>query len=562
MVLLISSASLAPVAAVGSAVDPAPDQAAGAALGGEAAEDLPGSPFRLHDGVIVNLRPFNTDFSALEPWIDGISAVRVWGGSRGMATYPTADAVPEVLLEGPSSRWNVVTQEEIDALVDLQERHGVSVIYMMSINDTLESQTAFVHRLLDNGLDLVMLEMGNEIYLRKFREGDVGGLGVTRKILAEDYVELLEEWVPALRAEFGLPIYVVGASHSGTQSGGDQHRQHWNHVVRAALDADPTLTDGVTFHRYAGEGRHAPEDEEEITLGGFGFLEDLGDRPIAITESGYRMLEETPENLAAAQVFWDGFVDRLGPADAYGVHVMFGPPGRVGDIGYALFREEGRTPVGDRFDAWLRWRGIGPAQPWWCDEPLDRLFSDVPRGHPFCRPIEAMGGDGVVAGYADGTFRPGGVVTRQAMAAFLWRLAGEPSVDPGEAPIGARGGFVDVPPSHPFAEPIAWLAATGATTGTVSADGTARFDPAAPVSRQALATFLWRLAGEPSTPAGEAPLGGAFVDVSPSHPFGEPIAWLAASGLAQGFEDGSFRPTAAVSRQAAVAILDRQRQGD
>jgi hypothetical protein len=49
-------------------------------------------------------------------------------------------------------------------------------------------------------------------------------------------------------------------------------------------------------------------------------------------------------------------------------------------------------------------------------------FPDVPANHPFCGEIEWLVGSGITTGYADGTFRPGATVTRQATVAFLQRL--------------------------------------------------------------------------------------------------------------------------------------------
>jgi hypothetical protein len=54
-------------------------------------------------------------------------------------------------------------------------------------------------------------------------------------------------------------------------------------------------------------------------------------------------------------------------------------------------------------------------------------FSDVPTSHPFCREIKWMAAAGVSTGFSDGTFRPSDPVTRQAMAAFLYR---EPEAAP------------------------------------------------------------------------------------------------------------------------------------
>ena len=114
-------------------------------------------------------------------------------------------------------------------------------------------------------------------------------------------------------------------------------------------------------------------------------------------------------------------------------------------------------------------------------------FDDVASGHPFHDQIGWLAEEGIAEGYDDGTFRPGGVVTRQAVAAFLHRLAGEP------APSGDGSGFSDVGAGHEFATPIAWLAEAGVAEGYD--DGT--FRPGRVVTRQAVAAFLHRFEGEP-----------------------------------------------------------------
>jgi hypothetical protein len=168
-------------------------------------------------------------------------------------------------------------------------------------------------------------------------------------------------------------------------------------------------------------------------------------------------------------------------------------------------------------------------------------FSDVPAGHPFFWEIECLVERSAAVGYSDGTFRPGAAVSRQAVVAWLWHLVGAP------APSGAPP-FSDVSPIHPFADAIAWAAEEDVVTGF--ADGT--FRPATPVSRQALSAWLWRVAGEP-VPHDDPP----FTDVSGGHPFADAIAWLAESEVAEGFPDGTFRPTSSITRQAVAAWVCR-----
>lgn len=170
-----------------------------------------------------------------------------------------------------------------------------------------------------------------------------------------------------------------------------------------------------------------------------------------------------------------------------------------------------------------------------------RGFSDVPASHPFGAEIEWLETSGATTGFPDDTFRPVVSVTRQAWVAWLWRLAGAPT------PIGPNP-FPDVAADHPFVDAITWSAESGLAEGF--ADGT--FRPAADITRQAVIALLWRLAGEPDPP-GPPP----FFDTPPGHPFADAIAWAYVVDLTDPYDDGTFRPTRALTRQAGAAFLFR-----
>lgn len=182
-----------------------------------------------------------------------------------------------------------------------------------------------------------------------------------------------------------------------------------------------------------------------------------------------------------------------------------------------------------------------------CDE---MLFPDVGAAHPFCVQITWLARHAITTGYADGTFGPTVSVSRQAMAAWLYAFSGQP------APSGAcdvTDGFTDVGVDHPFCRQIMWLASQGFTHGYP--DGS--FHPAEPISRQAAAAFLFRLAGQAT---GASCASSSFADVPLTHVFCQEIAWMAESGIAEGFPDGTFRPTDDISRQAGAAFLFRLSQ--
>jgi hypothetical protein len=182
--------------------------------------------------------------------------------------------------------------------------------------------------------------------------------------------------------------------------------------------------------------------------------------------------------------------------------------------------------------------------------PPVQTFVDVPPTHPFYDDIEWMAAEEISTGYQPGPeYRPSISVSRGAMAAFMYRLANSPVF-----PAPGTPSFSDVGTGHTFYSEIEWLVSVEVTTGFP--DDTYR--PAAPVTRQSMSAFMYRLAGEPMfTPPGTA----SFPDVSTSHPFYDEIEWMVEENITEGFGDGTFKPANNVSRQAMSAFMHRLADG-
>lgn len=170
-------------------------------------------------------------------------------------------------------------------------------------------------------------------------------------------------------------------------------------------------------------------------------------------------------------------------------------------------------------------------------------FSDVPENHPFHDEISWLAEIGLTHGFADGTFRPEESISRQAVAAWLYRLAGSPA-GPFDPP-----GFTDVPTDDPFYDEIAWMVEEGIAVGYP--DGT--FRPMQSIKRHALAEWLWRFAGAP---------GGDYPDseLSDVALFGPAIEWLAGHDITNGYDDGTFRGSQPITRAAVAAWFNRYPQ--
>jgi len=191
----------------------------------------------------------------------------------------------------------------------------------------------------------------------------------------------------------------------------------------------------------------------------------------------------------------------------------------------------------------FRLAGVGSYEP-----PAEPTFDDVSASHQFYDEIEWMAEESITTGFPDGTYRPSGSVSRSAMSAFLYRLAGSPL-----SPTPAEATFADVSLSHQFSTEIEWMASNGISTGF--ADGTYR--PAVAVSRQSMSAFMYRFVAGTQEPV-EPPVP-TFADVGTGHPFYGEIEWMAEEGITTGFPGSppTYRPSDPVTRQSMSAFMYR-----
>lgn len=127
-------------------------------------------------------------------------------------------------------------------------------------------------------------------------------------------------------------------------------------------------------------------------------------------------------------------------------------------------------------------------------------FSDVAPGAYYVSAASWAADSGLVNGYADGRFGVSDPVTRQQVAAILWRWAGSP-----EASADAYDDDASI--SNYAQTAVAWSRANG----IMDARSDGRFDPAAPASRVEIVSALYNYMGkdEPA-PAGNGKILVAY----------------------------------------------------
>ena len=175
-----------------------------------------------------------------------------------------------------------------------------------------------------------------------------------------------------------------------------------------------------------------------------------------------------------------------------------------------------------------------------CGQGKSGPFSDVPGNHTFCKEIEWAKNNNILVGYSDGTFKPTNIVDRSTLALVTYRMAGSPDYTPS---VDAKSAFTDLNSITPNLNSIYWAWDNGITKGYE--DGTYR--PQAAASRQAVATFLWRLKNLPTYPEEQI-----YADVLPNNQFYAPIQWMGSLSVKP-----NFNPVNNLSRQAMAVFAYR-----
>lgn len=150
--------------------------------------------------------------------------------------------------------------------------------------------------------------------------------------------------------------------------------------------------------------------------------------------------------------------------------------------------------------------------------------------------------NGLMKGLSADTFEPNGTMTRAMMVTVLYRMAGSPEVK-------GDSTFTDVKAGQWYSDAIAWAQDTGIVLGVLND----KFAPDDYVTREQIATILWRYAGKP---AAESKFDG-FKDADKISGYAkEAMAWAVNEGILNG-DGGNLKPTANATRAEFACIVMR-----
>ena len=188
-------------------------------------------------------------------------------------------------------------------------------------------------------------------------------------------------------------------------------------------------------------------------------------------------------------------------------------------------------------------------------------FRDVPSGQWYTSWVDKASDQGLMSGFTDpatgrptGYFGPDEPLTRAQVATVLWRMADGPSSGHASFPDVERGSWYDAP--------VAWCVKAGVVTGYTSGPDRGYFRPDRPVTRQELATMVYRYAkyagmdvADPDPTAFRSTTDWRTADSWAS----EALTWTAAAGVLSGVDnhDGTYSvvPFGTATRAMAAKVF-------
>ena len=167
-------------------------------------------------------------------------------------------------------------------------------------------------------------------------------------------------------------------------------------------------------------------------------------------------------------------------------------------------------------------------------------FTDVRSTDWFSDAVSYVQERGLMSGTSATHFSPNEPTTRAMLVTILYRAAGQPETT-------GQSSFADVLARDYFANAVAWASENNIVTGY----SRTRFGSNDPVSREQIATLLWRYAGSPS--AGSAQ---NFADRNQISDYAaDAVNWARANGIVNGRPGNRFDPKANATRAEVATIL-------
>lgn len=164
----------------------------------------------------------------------------------------------------------------------------------------------------------------------------------------------------------------------------------------------------------------------------------------------------------------------------------------------------------------------------------DMQFTDLPTEHWAYANVQTLVAEGTIKGYEDGSFRPGGTVTRAEFVKMI-----------GKGPDRYTSDFSDVPQSH-------WAYEYVMYSGLVP-QGSVAFLPDRQIKRSEVVELLWKRAGSKTDYSAPSIITGQAKNK-------QAVAWAYSCGILNGDDGVHLRLSDTMSRAEGAALILRSRE--
>ena len=191
------------------------------------------------------------------------------------------------------------------------------------------------------------------------------------------------------------------------------------------------------------------------------------------------------------------------------------------------------------------------------DEPCPRdgtcpmaVFSDLDVNGWYHDGVHWALGEGIMVGTGAKTFSPDMAATRAMLVTMLWRAEGSPE------PANEGKTFSDVRTGEWYEKAVLWAASEGITAGT----GATEFSPNAELTREQLATFMFRYAGYKGDDVSVGADLSGYTDADGVSDYAKSaVGWAVSVGVVEGTADANLEPQKSASRAEVAVMLMRFR---
>lgn len=172
-------------------------------------------------------------------------------------------------------------------------------------------------------------------------------------------------------------------------------------------------------------------------------------------------------------------------------------------------------------------------------------FTDIHATDWYHEAVDFAVENGLFGGMSENTFEPNTAMTRAMLVTVLWRYAGEPAE--------GENAFTDVPDGQWYTDAVAWAAENNIVGGV----GDNKFDPNGNITREQMATILYRYAGGKDIDTSARADLSSFPDAGNVSGYAlDAMKWAVAEGLVNG-SDGKLLPQGNATRAQVATILMR-----